>query len=58
MGKQFEDITPNLAEWLGQRHMFFVARYCLLRLPQRPTSQLRMCGVVLLVIGVALIRIV
>jgi hypothetical protein len=25
VGKQFEDITPDLAEWLGQQRMFFVA---------------------------------
>ena len=34
-----------------------VDRYGLLRLPQRPTSALRLCGVVLLVLGTAMIRV-
>ena len=25
MGKQFEEITPGIREWVGQQHMFFVA---------------------------------
>ena len=34
-----------------------VDRYGPLRLPQRPTSALRLCGVVLLVLGTAMIRV-
>jgi len=25
MGKQYDEITPELAQWLGEQHMFFVA---------------------------------